>query len=275
MNINRLVREGVIVKNMSLHLFYTPVEAIEVIIKSNLKKIYAETEKILLTGILGGIFIGVAGVGQLSILQSSNPTNEVFVKFLGATIFPVGLILCLLLGGTLFIGNSLLFVNYLKKDVGLKLMLRNLILTWIGNFLGGGLVAYLSYFSGIFKSGLMQKIIVNIATNKLSLSYSENIFSGFLCNILVIAGIWLSTSSKDSAGKFYGCLFPIMLFVISGYQHVVANMFFITMAKIVSPESVNFIRSFSTHFLPVTIGNFLSGGVFFPMVFYYLYVHKK
>lgn len=260
---------------MSLHLFYTPVEAIEVIIESNLKKIYSESEKILLNGILGGIFIGVAGIGQLSILQSSNPTNEVFVKFLGATVFPVGLILCLLLGGTLFTGNCLLFVNYFKKDVGLKLILKNLLITWIGNFIGGGLIAYLSYFAGMFKTEPMQKIIMNIATNKLVLSYSECIFSGFLCNILVIAGIWLSTSSKDSAGKFYGCLFPIILFVISGYQHVVANMFIITMAKIVSPESINFIESLTSHFLPVTIGNFLSGGIFFPLVFYYLYVHKK
>lgn len=251
---------------MAIHLVYTPVEAIEAIIESNLKKVYAETEKILLNGILGGVFIGVAGIGQLSILQNSNPTNEVLVKFLGATIFPVGLILCLLLGGTLFTGNCLLFVNYLKKDVGLKLILRNLSITWIGNFIGGGLIAYLSYFAGIFKSEPMQKVIVNIVSNKLALNYSECIFSGFLCNILVIAGIWLSTSSKDSAGKFYGCLFPIMLFVVSGYQHIVANMFLIVTAKIVSPDSINFIGSLFTHFLPVTVGNFLSGGVFLSLI---------
>lgn len=260
---------------MAEHLVYTPVEAIEVIITGNLKKVYAETEKILLNGILGGIFIGVAGIGQLSVLQSATPANEVFVKFLGAILFPVGLMLCLLLGGTLFTGNCLLFVNYFKKDVGLKLILRNLTLTWIGNFIGGGFIAYVAYFAGMFKSEPMQKVITSIATNKLALTYSENIFSGFLCNILVIAGIWLSTSSKDSAGKFYGCLFPIMLFVVSGYQHVVANMFIITSAKIVSPESIDFLGSFLTHFLPVTIGNFLSGGIFFPMIFYYLYVHKK
>ncbi len=227
--------------------------------------------------------------------------------------FPVGLILCLLLGGTLFTGNCLLFVNYLKKDITLKQIWKNLSITWVGNFIGGAGVALISYLAGMFDpitmqntvvniatgklalsfskcifSGFlcnilviaalisylagmfdpitMQNTVVNIATGKLALSFSKCIFSGFLCNILVIAGIWLSTSSKDSAGKFYGCWFPIMLFVISGYQHVVANMFIITMAKLVSPESINFLGSFVSHFLPVTIGNFLSGGIVF--IFY-------
>lgn len=260
---------------MSLHLFHSPVEAIEVIIKGNLKKVYGEIEKVFLTGILGGVFIGVAGIGQISIIQNVNPANESLMKFIGAAVFPVGLILCLLLGGTLFTGNCLLFVNYFKKDITLKQIWKNLSITWVGNFIGGAGVALISYLAGMFDPITMQNTVVNIATGKLALSFSKCIFSGFLCNILVIAGIWLSTSSKDSAGKFYGCWFPIMLFVISGYQRVVANMFIITMAKLVSPESINFLGSFVSHFLPVTIGNFLSGGIVFPMVFYYLYVHKK
>ncbi|NME35282.1 MULTISPECIES: formate/nitrite transporter family protein [Fusobacterium] len=258
-----------------MYSFYNPIEAIEVIGRTNLKRAQEEKNKILLTGILGGMFISLAGIGQLTILQNINPQNETMIKFLGAAIFPVGLLLCLLLGGTLFTGNSLIILNLINKEIGLKEVVRNLSITWIGNFIGGGVVASISYFAGIFKTLPMQAASINIAMTKLSLNTYECILSGFLCNILVIAGIWLSTSSKDSSGKIYGCWFPIMLFVISGYQHVVANMFFITIAKLISPENINFLQVLLSHFLPVTVGNFLSGGIFFPIVFHYLYVHRK
>ncbi|MCI6152141.1 MAG: formate/nitrite transporter family protein [Fusobacterium perfoetens] len=258
-----------------MYSFYNPIEAIEVIGRTNFKRAQEEKNKILLTGILGGMFISLAGIGQLTILQNINPQNETFVKFLGAAIFPVGLLLCLLLGGTLFTGNSLIILNLINKEIKIKEVVRNLSITWLGNFIGGGVVAYISYFAGIFKTLPMQTASINIAMNKLNLNTYECLLSGFLCNILVIAGIWLSTSSKDSSGKIYGCWFPIMLFVISGYQHVVANMFFITIAKLISPEKINFLQTLLTHFLPVTVGNFLSGGIFFPIVFHYLYVHRK
>lgn len=258
-----------------MYSFFSPIEAIEVIRKINLKRAQEEKNKILLTGILGGMFIALAGIGQLTILQNMNPQNETMIKFLGAAIFPVGLLLCLLLGGTLFTGNSLIILNFINKEITIIKVIRNLFITWIGNFIGGGVIAFISYFAGIFKTLPMQTASINIAISKLNLNFNECLLSGFLCNILVIAGIWLSTSSKDSSGKIYGCWFPIMLFVISGYQHVVANMFFITIAKLISPEKINFLQILLSHFFPVTIGNFLSGGIFFPLVFHYLYVHRK
>ena len=85
----------------------------------------------------------------------------------------------------------------------------------------------------------------------------------------------MAMSAVDAVGKLFACWFPVMLFVLCGYQHVVANMYTIFMAKLLSPETFSMGEIFINHFIPVTIGNFLSGGVFLPLTLYFLYVDKK
>lgn len=153
--------------------------------------------------------------------------------------------------------------------------MRNLSLVWIGNFLGSIFTAYVSAYAGIFSPPAMEKTLVGTALSKSALSFSECIFSGFLCNLLVALGVVMAMSAVDAAGKLFACWFPIMLFVVSGYQHVVANMYIVSAGALVSPENISVIKILVSHFLPVTIGNFLSGGVFLPAFLYYLYTDKK
>lgn len=232
--------------------------------------------KILVSGFVAGMFIALAGIGQMTAAQTLAQTFDGgFAKFIGASIFPVGLMLCVFTGTSLFTGNSLLTLSFLTKDISLWNLIRNLALVWVGNFLGSIFTAYVSFYSGIFASPAMEKAVVNSAVSKIGLSFSEAVFSGFLCNILVAIGVVMAMSAVDAAGKLLACWFPIMLFVVSGYQHVVANMYVISVGKLLSPESIPLADTFINHFIPVTIGNFLSGGVFLPVFLYYLYVKKE
>lgn len=232
--------------------------------------------KILVSGFFAGVFIALAGIGQLSATQTlAQNFDQGFAKFLGACIFPVGLMLCVFTGASLFTGNSLLTLSFLTKNLNFFNLVRNLSLVWIGNFLGSIFTAYVSVYAGIFLPPAMEKTLVGTALSKSALSFSECIFSGFLCNLLVALGVVMAMSAVDAAGKLFACWFPIMLFVVSGYQHVVANMYIVSAGALVSPENISVIKILVSHFLPVTIGNFLSGGVFLPAFLYYLYIDKK
>ena len=153
-------------------------------------------------------------------------------------------------------------------------LIKNLTIVWIGNFLGSVFTAYLGYYAGIFNSPIIQKVFLDTGISKISLSFSQCVASGFFCNVLVIMGIIMSMSANDVTGKIFGCWFPIMLFVVCGYQHVVANMFIIAVGKIFSPETFQLGEIFINHFLPTSIGNFLSGGVFLPAFLYFSYYKK-
>lgn len=230
--------------------------------------------KILISGFTAGLFIALAGIGQMTAAQTLSQTFDVgFAKFIGACIFPAGLMLCVFTGTSLFTGNSLLTLSFLTKNLSFFNLMRNLVLVWIGNFLGSIFAAYVSFHSGIFASS-MEKAVINAALSKINLSFTECIFSGFLCNILVAMGVIMAMSAVDASGKILACWFPVMLFVTSGYQHVVANMFVISAGALLSPTEISITGTLLSHFLPVTIGNFLSGGVFLPVVLYFLYTDK-
>ena len=232
--------------------------------------------KILVSGFAAGMFISLAGIGNLTATQTLSQTFDTgFAKLVGASVFPVGLMLCVFTGTSLFTGNSLLTLSFLTKDLSLKNLIRNLFLVWIGNFLGSIFTAYISFYGGVFSSPIMEKAIVGSASSKIVLSFSQGIFSGFLCNVLVAMGVIMAMSATDAVGKLFACWFPVMLFVLCGYQHVVANMYIIFMAKLLSPETFSMGKIFINHFIPVTIGNFLSGGVFLPLTLYFLYMDKK
>ena len=232
--------------------------------------------KILVSGFAAGMFISLAGIGNLTATQTLSQTFDTgFAKLVGASVFPVGLMLCVFTGTSLFTGNSLLTLSFLTKDLSLKNLIRNLFLVWIGNFLGSIFTAYISFYGGVFSSPIMEKAIVGSASSKIVLSFSQGIFSGFLCNVLVAMGVIMAMSATDAVGKLFACWFPVILFVLCGYQHVVANMYIIFMAKLLSPETFLMGEIFINHFIPVTIGNFLSGGIFLPLTFYFLYMDKK
>lgn len=255
-------------------VFLNPLETTNFLINSGNKKGNENFFKILLGGILAGIFIGMAGIGQIT-LSYSLSSQQGLAKLAGASVFPIGLMLCVFMGASLFTGNSLISISVLANTLSFYKLFRNLFIVWIGNFIGGIFTAFVSYFSGIFASQDIQSFIISSAVSKINLSFTQALFSGFLCNMLVAAGVIMAMSSSDAIGKIFSCWFPIMLFVLSGYQHIVANIYILSLAKILLSSSIPLFSTFINHIIPVTIGNFISGGVFIPLVLYNLYIKNK
>lgn len=253
-------------------IFLNPQETTSAVINMGITRGKEKSNfKILISGFMAGIFISLASIGFLITQTLDSPSS----KFLGASIFPIGLMLCVFTGASLFTGNSLLSLSFLTKNISFFELIRNLFFVWIGNFLGSIFVAFVSFYSGTFSSQGIQRVILDACISKTNISFIEGIFSGFLCNILVAIGVIMALSATDAIGKLFACWFPIMLFVLSGYQHVVANMYIFSIGKLLYPSYLTIFKIITSYLFPVTIGNFLSGGVFLPVILYILYVEKN
>lgn len=250
--------------------YLAPVEIVDEIIKMAVKKAKNKVINIFLLGILAGMFIALAYVGYLTATQVLMGVDKGLGKLVGASIFPVGIMLVLFVGGSLFTGNNLVSIAYFDKQIGLKTVAINWIVVWLGNLVGTLGTAFLLIKSEIFHSKELVDLTVNIAKHKIELTATEAIISGFFCNILVALGVWMTYAGKDLISKLFAAWFPIMLFALSGYQHSVANMYILGVGKMLEPSAYN-IMPVLKNLLNVSIGNILSGGIFIPMIYYYLY----
>lgn len=255
-------------------LFLTPNESIEQVIKMGIKKGNTSAKKIFILGVLAGMFIGLAYVGYITVTQTLGGFDKGFAKFMGACVFPVGIMLVLFIGGSLFTGNNLMGVAYFDKKVSLGQIAKNWSVVWIGNLVGCFLLAVIAYYGGIFDSLHMKEATIHLAEHKAHMDIVKALFSGFLCNLVVSTAVWMTLCGTDLSGKILASWFPIMLFALSGYQHCVANMFVLSIGKMLAPESFTLTQAFINNLLPVTIGNALSGGVFIPAIYHYLYAKK-
>ena len=212
-------------------------------------------------------------------------------KFVAGLIFPVGLILVLLAGAELFTGNNLIIAAALEKKVSLTAMFKNWLAVYIGNFIGSVFIAFLIVKSGQLSSGanLLGGITIKIAYGKVSLSFVQAVFLGIMCNWLVCLAVWLCYGAKDMTGKMLAAFFPIWLFITSGFEHSVANMYYIpagifsksvpayAAASGLSAEAlsnINWANFFIKNLMPVTLGNII-GGAFFVGAFYWICYKKK
>lgn len=215
----------------------------------------------LLMSIMAGLYISLGAQGFIVTYDNA---------FIRAAVFPVGLMLIVLVGGELFTGNCLMTVALLQKKIKAGEYAKSLLQVLLGNFIGALLAVALLYFGGIYNNPAIQETVVRIATAKISLTFTEALCKGILCNILVTLGVWLATTSKDTTGKLLGCWFPIMLFVLCGYEHIVANMFYLPMAALFD-STITIYKVLINNFLPVTIGNLVGGGVLIPVVYHMAY----
>ncbi|TDT72416.1 formate/nitrite transporter [Hypnocyclicus thermotrophus] len=244
------------------------------VVKMGEKKSKSTLMNTFLFGVLGGIFIALGYIGYMSVVKNIIKIDKGIAGLLGAAVFPVGIMLCVGIGGELFTSNNLITLSFLNKKTNIKKLIKNWIIVWIGNFIGAIFIAIIAKLAGIYKSSDMYNIAVNMAHHKLELTFIEAVASGFFCNILVSLAVWLSLSSKSLISKIFALWFPVMLFVLSGYQHVVANMYVLSIAKLLD-NSIQIQSIFLNNLFPVTIGNALSGGVFIPYIYFQIFNNKK
>ena len=255
--------------------FLSPKEILEQISTSGNAKVQTNSMRVLILSFLAGAYIAFAGFlavkigGGIPEIKSSNPG---LAKLIFAGVFPVGLMFVIMAGAELFTGNTALLIPALRrKEVALKDISKNWGLSYLGNFIGSVFVAYFFvYQTELLHAEPWRSSVLSIAESKVEGSFYQLFLKGVACNWIVCLAIWLSVASKQVSGKMFGIWFPIMAFVALGFEHSVANMFFIPLG-IFEGADVSWSDFVIKNLIPVTLGNIIGGSVFVGMAYSYIF----
>lgn len=256
----------------------TPAEIAELYIMVGDGKTSRKSWHLIALGCFAGAFIALGALTS-QVVGCTMPVAPLG-RLLGAMVFPVGLVLVVVSGGELFTGNCLIMLSCLAKTTYPGAMLRSWACVYVGNLLGSIFMAALVNFGNVLSlyDGELARYCVMAATSKVSMPFLEAFIKGILCNFLVCIAIWASFSSDDICGKVICVYLPIVLFVTCGFEHSVANMFFIPcgiFAKYmrgIEVEGLNWLTFLYKNLLPVTLGNIIGGGVFVGGGYWLIYL---
>lgn len=249
--------------------------------------------KLAVLGVLAGAFIAFAAEGSTMAAFNllSNPDTYGLGRVMAGALFGVGLMMVILCGGELFTGNTLMIGGVLTGRIRLGAMMRNWGIVYVTNLLGSLLIVWMMYHSGLLHSGgdLLGAMTVRMAAAKTGLSFLSAFVLGVMCNWLVCLAVWLAFGAESMAGKILGIFFPIWLFVTSGFEHSVANMYYIPMGMLAKNtdvyvqkamalgttsealEGLNMQGFLVDNLVPVTLGNIVGGCLFVSMAYLLAY----
>lgn len=257
--------------------------------------------------ILAGAFIGIGAIfattvsaGSMSIKDAAGTATFStglpygVVRLLTGLVFTVGLILVVVGGSELFTGNNLIIMAFANKKVSLGGLLRNWVIVYLGNFVGSILTAYIVFLSKqyTFGSGAIGAAALSIGEAKTSFTFIQAVALGIMCNALVCMAVWLCYSARSTTDKILSIIPPISCFVAAGFEHSIANMYFIPIALFIKywgdPKFFETIGKTAENFpnltwgnffignlLPVTIGNIIGGAFMVGLVYWFVYLRKK
>lgn len=284
--------------------FLSPAEVATATANTGKAKSTMSVAKLFILGILAGVYIGfganlatTVGAGWAPEWASSGVN-----KFAFGAVFSVGLMLVVIGGAELFTGNNMfLTISALNGQATWGGLLYNWIIVWIANFVGSILLVAIVYAGSYYGTadGALSAVgvkAVAIAKGKLGLDWGQAFFRAILCNWLVCMAVWLAVAAKDVVGKIFACFFPIMAFVTSGFEHSVANMYFVPMGiqiaqnntaavvaaeslKMASPEAVTSLFTYGNflvnNLIPVTLGNIVGGAVFVAGFYWFSFLRQS
>ncbi len=250
------------------------------------QKTNASVFKLMALGILAGVYIGFGAA--IATLVSSDLAKFVGIglaRVITGLVFSVGLILVVIAGAELFTGNNLMLMSVLDKKVPLSKMLGKWTVVYIANFIGSILLAYMIYKTDLWKGNNFLTGIqaLKIANAKVNLTFSAAFFRAIACNWLVCLAVWMAFASRNIVGRIFAILFPIMTFVALGFEHCIANMYFIPMGLFLKGSqaaalsglnlaNLNLNGFFVTNLLPVTLGNIIGGAGFVGCLYWSVYI---
>lgn len=242
---------------------------------------------VFVLGILAGAYVGFGGFLYTTVtFDTAAKLGLGVTKLLGGIVFSVGLMLVVIAGAELFTGNTLMISSVMSSRITFGKMVQRWGIVWVANFIGSILIALLFFYSGLWKTadGALGVAAIKVACNKLSLSFSEALWRGIGCNWLVCLAVWMALAARQTVGKIFAILFPVMAFVALGFEHCIANMYFIptgilfvqkaTLPAVhgIDVSLLNWGNLFWKNLLPVTIGNIIGGAVFVGMSYWGAYV---
>ena len=274
-------------------MYSSPSEIADLTVNIGIRKAGMTVTAKFLLGILAGAFIAFGA--QAANLVTHTMTDTASAKFTAGLIFPAGLIMVIMAGAELFTGNCLMIISLAERKITLSKLLSSWLVVYLGNLLGSVIVACLVSVSGQWNmtTGLLGGLTLKTAAAKISIGFTEAVTLGILCNWLVCLAVWMSFGAKDGISKAVCIFFPIWVFVASGFEHSIANMYYIPagiMAKC-SPsyvskaletgasqsgiDALNWCSMFTRNLLPVTLGNIIGGAVFVGLAYWFTYLRGK
>jgi len=240
-------------------------EIVDYIVAAGKSKTEKNFRALVLQGILAGMFIAMGAIGYFRLV--AHAADPGLGKFLGALIFPTGIIAILLLGTELFTSDCMAILSVYKKEAKLGSFMRMLVTVLLANLVGAIIMAALSTGAHIFDEHMLH-IVEKVSIKKTTMPIDQMFISAVLCNIIVCSGVMMAYSAKTVVGKIFAIWFPIALFVLSGTEHIVANMFYLMMGYF--NDAAITIPGILTSFGVVALGNFIGGGILIAGVNYYL-----
>ena len=254
-----------------------PVECLAAVEAAAEAKAAAPKRKLLILGMLAGAFIALAGLAATFVSAWTVVGSDMYgaTKVLSGVVFAAGLIMVVLGGAELFTGNCLMITGVLARKITVGKMLKNWLWVYLGNFLGALLVALLAYWGGLYGGNnyAVGNALATIAENKMNIDFDRAVVLGILCNFLVCMAVWLAFAAETVQGKILAIIFPITVFIICGFEHSVANMFYIP-AGCLAGEGLS-MGGIIYNLLPVTFGNIIGGGVFVAIAYHFALKNDK
>lgn len=256
-------------------------------------KVNMTVSKTLVLAMLAGAFIAFGSIFFTTVTAGSTMSYGM-ARLFGGFSFSLGLVLVIVGGAELFTGNNLIIMAWANKKISTFQIVKNWFSVYLGNMIGALFIALLLFFSKqySFASGAVGINMLNIAKTKCELGFVQAIMLGILCNILVCLAVWLCFSSRSIAGKIASIVFPITAFVACGFEHSIANMYFIPEAILVlnhgdpnfltlvhqsaiNYQSISWNNYLFNNLLPVTIGNIIGGAVLVGLVYWFVFLRKS
>jgi formate transporter len=249
---------------------------------------------------LGGVFATVVSAGSFTVTSLADSAAAFSVslpygltRLLAGLVFTLGLVLVVVGGAELFTGNSLIVMAWASRKVTSRGLLRNWGIVYAGNFVGAVGTAILVFLSRqyTFGNGAPGVVALNIAVTKVGFGFWQAVALGILCNALVCMAVWLTYSARSTIDKIAASILPIAAFVAAGFEHSVANMYFIPYAlfiktfdptftaeagtKVASLQDLTWRSFLVNNLIPVTIGNVIGGTVLVAAVYWTIFLRKR
>jgi formate/nitrite transporter len=249
-----------------------------------------DAPRTLVLAVLAGAFVALGGVVATVALSGAGAAPWGAVRVLAGTVFSLGLILVVVAGAELFTGNALIVMAWASGRVGTGALLRNWALVLAGNLVGAGATAALVAAGGTHRlgNGALGATALALARAKLELGFGQAIALGILCNALVCLAVWLTLSARTTTDRIVAVVPPIAAFVASGFEHSIANMYFLPFAWLVihvdpsfagahgvGPGAVGWSAILVRNLLPVTIGNVIGGAGLVGAVYWFVYLRPS
>ncbi len=254
-------------------------------------KVELGAAKTLALAVLAGAFIAMGAVFATTVTAGAGELPYGVGRLLGGVAFSLGLILVVVAGAELFTGNNLIVMSWASRRVPTARLLRSWLLVYCGNFAGALATVGLMYATRqyTFGSGVVGAQVLAIADAKVSLGFGQAVALGILCNALVCIAVWLCYSARSTADRILAIVPPIAAFVASGFEHSVANMYFVPIGILVKSDSGHVASTsgvpdladltwgsfFVDNLVPVTIGNLIGGTLLVGAIYWFIYLRPR